>query len=318
MKLFIGAVALGTPQFADVAEAARPFFDEVVLNPYGRKLREEEIAELWTGADAVVAGSEAYPASLLSRAPEQLTVISRHGVGYDAVDLQAARARGIKVCNTPGANAGAVADLAVGLMLSLLRKIPQQDRLIRSGKWTRIVGNDMAGKTIGILGMGAIGKNVIRRCSGFGARFLAYDPYFDTAFAAEYHVEQADAEAVLRHSDILSLHLPNTPETFHFINEKTLSLMKPTALLINTARGDLVDEDALCDALAAGGLGGAGLDVFHREPLTESRLFQFDNVVLSPHQAGNSVETTAAMGRQAIQNAIQVLQTGDCPSVVNR
>ena len=306
MKLLIGANSVSKPQYAAIHEKAKEVFDEIVLNPFGRTLTSEEVMERWEGVDAILAGTEKYTKEMLQNAPASLKVISRHGVGLESVDLATAREQGITVCNTPGANADAVAEAAMGLILSVLRKIPLSDHYVRSNNWKRSEGRLIKGQTVGVIGMGNIGKGVIRRCQGFGAKFMAYDPYFDETFATEYGVAPAGIEDVLKNADIVTLHLPSTPETYHIINAETLAMMKPGAVLINTARGELVDEAALYEALKSGHLGGAGLDVYSSEPIYNSPLFELDNIVVTPHMAGNTSDTTMNMGMWALDNAIKV------------
>jgi len=231
MKLMIGAASLSSERFADIHKEAAEFFDEIVLNPHGRKLEEEEILSMWDNADAIIFSNEHYTRELLARAPKTLKVLAKNGVGFDTVDIEAARDFGIDVCNTPGANADSVADSALAHILCLQRKMVLHDNLLREGKWKRLGGHELTGLTIGILGMGAIGKNVIKRAAAFGMKAMAYDPYFDEKFAAEYGVERASAEQIFIKADIISLHLPITPETEHIVNEKTLGMMKKTALL---------------------------------------------------------------------------------------
>ena len=315
MKLLIGANSVSKPQYAAIHEKAKEVFDEIVLNPFGRTLTSEEIMERWEDVDAILAGTEKYTAEMLKNAPPSLKVISRHGVGLESVDLVAAKAQGITVCNTPGANADAVAEAAMGLILSVLRKIPLSDHYVRSNNWKRSEGRLIKGQTVGVIGMGNIGKGVIRRCQGFGATFMAYDPYFDETFGAEHNVVRASVEEVLKTADIVTLHLPSTPETHHIINAETLAMMKPGAVLINTARGELVDEAALYEALKSGHLGGAGLDVYSSEPIYNSPLFELDNIVVTPHMAGNTSDTTMNMGMWALENAMKVV-TGQEGAVI--
>ena len=163
--------------------------------------------------------------------------------------------------------------------------------------------------------MGNIGKGVIRRSEPFGAKFMAYDPYFDEDFGKEHNVIRSDIEEVLKTADIITLHLPSTPDTYHIINRETLAKMKPGAVLINTARGELVDESALYDALKSGHLSGAGLDVYSKEPIYNSPLFELDNIVVTPHMAGNTSDTTMNMGMWALDNAIKIV-TGQSGAVI--
>src|SRR5712692_6209504 len=212
---------------------------------------EAEMRELIPGVDAVIAASDLYTESVFAAA-DRLKIIARVGVGYDAVDLKAATARGVIVATTPGTNHEAVADMAFGLILALARFIPLHDRLVRSGKWERYTGVDVNGKTLGILGLGKIGKGMARRARGFAMRVVAHDPYWDEEFARVNQVERLPLDDVVRAADFLTLHLPASPDTFNVMNAERLRLMKPTAFLINTARGTLVDEPALEQALREG------------------------------------------------------------------
>lgn len=315
MKLLIGANSVSNPKYGAIHERAREVFDEIVLNPFGRTMTSAEVIACWDGVDAILAGTEKYTKEMLEQAPSTLKVISRHGVGLESIDMETARTKGITVCNTPGANADAVAEAATGLILSVLRKIPLSDRYVRTNEWRRSEGHLIKGQTIGVIGMGNIGKGVILRSEPFGAKFMAYDPYFDHDFAQKHNVICSSIDEVLTTADIITLHLPSTPETHHIINAETLAMMKPGAVLINTARGELVDEDALYDALKSGHLGGAGLDVYSSEPIYNSPLFELDNIVVTPHMAGNTRETTLNMGMWALENAIKVV-TGQEGAVV--
>lgn len=312
MKLMIGAISISKEKYRDLHEFAGTFFDEVILNTYGRQMTEEEILKVIGDVDAVVCGTERYTEHVLEAA-KSLKVLSKHGVGVDNIDLEAARKRGIAVCNTPGANAQAVAETAVGLIIDVLRKIPQAHMSVVTGAWKRPEGHLVNGKTIGIIGMGNIGKTIIRCIEGFGGSFMAYDPFFDAEFAKAHNVRQSTIDEILENADVISLHVPSTEQTRRMINKDTLSKMKRDAVLINTARGDLIDEKDLYDALRNGVIGGAGLDVLDEEPCLSSPLFELDNIVITPHLAGNTAETTTQMGKRAISNAMAVLK-GEEPS----
>lgn len=309
MKLMIGAISLSGSKYKSLHEFAKTFFDEIVLNPHGRQLTEDEVISLIKDCDAVVCGTERYTKRVLDEAP-CLKVISKHGVGVDNIDLDGAKERGIVVCNTPGANAQAVAETAVALILDSLRKIPQAYMSVVTGNWKRPEGHLIQGKTLGILGMGNIGKTIIRSLEDFGVSFMAYDPFFDEDFAVQHNVKRATIDEILREADIISLHVPSTDVTRRMINRETLSKMKNSAILINTARGDLIDEEALFDALKNGVIAGAALDVLDEEPSYDNPLFQLDNIIITPHLAGNTAETTYQMGKRAIENAIAVLNDG--------
>lgn len=284
------------------------FADEVVYNPQSRPLEAKEVVELLDGVDGYIAGLDYVTADVISRAPASLKVISRYGAGVDRVDLGAAKARGITVTNTPGTNSIAVCELAFGLMLCLARAIPRLDSAVKKGEWPRSEGTELAGKTLGVLGFGAIGKNLARRARAFGMRVIAYDPFFDETFAQECGVVQKSLDEVIEEADFLSLHVPLTNETRHIIGEDAIARMKRGAFLINTARGGLVDEAAAANALKAGELGGIGLDAYEAEPVTDSPLLGLDNVVMTPHTGAHTSEAIAGMGILAVQNLIDVLQ----------
>jgi len=270
----------------------------ITTNPFGRKLTEAEIGSLLT--DSVVgllAGVEPLTAKVISAAGN-LRVISRCGVGLDNVDQDAARDRDIQVLSTPDAPVDAVAEITVGLMLATLRRIPQADREVRNGGWPRLKGRLLKAQTVGILGLGRIGNRVAGLCSAFGARVIAYDRI---AGESPLSVTRVDLPELLSQSDIVSLHVPFDEATHHLINRESLAAMKPGAYLINTARGGLVDETALLEALQSGQLSGAGLDVFASEPYS-GPLIDLPQVVLTPHLASSAVESRRAMESEAADN----------------
>lgn len=317
MKLLITSPAFTNPHMQPLIQYAKEQAGEVVLNPYGRTMTVDELKTVWDGVNGVIAGLEPYSAEVLAEAPEDLKTICRFGVGYDSVDLAAAKARGIAVTNTSGTNSDAVADLAIGMMIAIARHIPHGDRSVRNGSWERYTGLSMEGKKLGILGLGAIGKGVAKRAAGFSMDVYAYDPYFDETFAAEYGVKKAALDEIFTQCDYITLHLPVLPETQGIINKETLGKMKPTAYLINAARGPLVNENDLYEALKNKQIMGAALDVYSKEPLKNSPLFQLDNIVLLPHIGGNTREASYAMGKLAIDNALQILRGEPCRYIVN-
>ena len=243
------------------------------------------------------------------RAARSLKIIARYGVGVDGVDLKAARSAGIVVTNTPGANSTSVAELAVGLMLALNRNIVQAALSTRSGEWPRLRGISLEGKTIGLLGFGAIGKQVARMLMGFNCRVIAYDPIPDQQTARDLNVEFMDANEVLGISNLLSLHLPLTAETRGMVDEVFLASMKPGTCLINTSRGELVVEEHLVAALTNGHLKGAALDVFHMQPLDpQNPLLQLPQVIATPHMGAHTDSATTAMGWGALEDCLRVLR----------
>ena len=288
----------------------------LVFNPHNRPLSEDELIPLLDGCDGCIAGLDPFTRTVVYSA-RTLKVISRYGAGVDNVDLAAANERGITVCNTPGVNAEAVADLAFGLMLCLARKLTLLDRNTREGKWDRSIGTELYQKTIGILGLGAVGKAAARRAAGFSMRVLACDPELDTAYARGQGITPVSLDKLIAESDIVSLHLPLKADTRHIISADVMRTMKKGALLINTARGGLIDEAAACALLRSGHLGGMGLDVYEVEPPHDPALFSLDNVVLTPHTAARTAEATASMAAVSVQNLIDVLSGKDCPNMVS-
>jgi len=274
----------------------------------GRIHTSKELQELLPGCHGFIAGLDEIDRAALETA-DQLKVIARYGVGVDNVDLAAAREKGIVVTNTPGANSGAVAELTIGLMLSLARSIPQANAALRAGTATRVEGISLQGKTIGLLGLGAIGKQVARRLQGFECTILAYDPVPDARFAESHGITLCSQEEVVARSDFLSLHLPVLPETRGMVNADFLARMKPGAFLINTARGELIDETALADALRSGHLRGAALDVFATEPPPPDHpLLALPQVIATPHIGAHTDGAMNMMGWMALQDCLAVLR----------
>ena len=282
----------------------------------GEKSVEEQVRERLPHAVGVVAGLEPYPRDLLEQC-KKLKVISRYGVGYDKVDVQAARELGVAVTITPGANEDSVADLAYALMLSACRNVAYSDRSLRAGEERRPMGLEMWRKTIGVVGTGRIGKGVVRRARGFEMKVLCYDVYPDEAFAREQGAEYVPLDALLKEADFISLHTPLTPETRNLIGARELALMKPTAVLVNTARGGIVDEAALYEALKSGQIRGAALDATVVEPPCDSPLTELPNCILTPHAGAATAEASSKMSLMAAQNALDVLQSGGCKFKVN-
>jgi D-3-phosphoglycerate dehydrogenase len=281
---------------------------EVIYNPTGKPLSSTEVRALLPGVDGYIAGLDAIDRAALESA-DRLKVIARYGVGVDAVDLDACREKGIVVTNTPGANAASVAELTVGLILALARQIPEAVAATRQGKFPRLAGISLVGKTIGLLGLGAIGKEVARRLAGFECRILAYDPYPNEAFTRQYPVQIIPMGELLAASDFVSLHLPLLSETRMLVDDRFISQMKPGAFLINTARGELVDESALLRALQNNRLNGAAVDVFAKEPPDPDHpLLKLKQVIAVPHIGAQTDGATNAMGWMAFHDCLAVLR----------
>jgi phosphoglycerate dehydrogenase-like enzyme len=315
-KVLIAPMTLANVQGPFVQVLRQAGF-ELVYPQHAHQMTEEELLPALRGIAASLAGSEPYTARVLDANPT-LRVIARAGVGFDAVDVAAATAHGVAVATTPGTNHDCVAEHTFSMLLGLTRNLVAQHFGVKSGAWPRGTNLPVRGRTLGIAGLGRIGKAVALRGEAFHMRLLAYEPYPDTAFASAHHVELVPLDRLLAESDFLSLHLPLTSESRRLINRQSLARMKPTAFLINTARGGLVDEADLLEALKARRIAGAALDVFEQEPPGKSPLFELDNVLLTPHAAGMDLQSRDDMARSAAE-AIAALSRGEWPAekVVN-
>jgi D-3-phosphoglycerate dehydrogenase / 2-oxoglutarate reductase len=270
-------------------------------------------------ADALVVRSAVQVDDALMEHAPKLRVIGRAGVGVDNIDAEAATRRGIVVMNTPGANAVAVAELAIGLMIALARKLPAANSTMHAGKWEKknLQGGELRGKTLGILGLGRIGLEVARRARGFGMEIIGADPFVSAAIARESGVLLVSVEDLFAKADYLTLHVGLTPQTNGIINAKTLATMKKGVRIINCARGELVMDADLVAALKSGQAAGAALDVFSVEPLKDSPYFELDNVILTPHIAGSTGEAQEAVGVQIAQQVREYLKLGVVQNAVN-
>jgi phosphoglycerate dehydrogenase-like enzyme len=297
-------------------EVLREVGCEVVMGRSPRPRTAEDMTQAVKGIDGIVAGSDNYSAPVIEAA-DRLKAIVRVGVGYDTVDLAAATRRGSQVGTTPGTNPHAVADYAFGLMLALARRIVRHHNATAEGKWAREAGPDVYGKTIGIVGTGAIGKGMARRARGFSMNVLAYDVARDEELARALPFRYVELDELFREADYVTLHAPLLPSTRGLVNAERLSQMKPTAFLINTARGELVDLEALTEALRSNRIAGAALDVFPKEPPGDHPILKLENAIVSPHVAGGSIEANAAAGRMACESVVSVLRGGRVAYCVN-
>lgn len=315
-KVFVSALSFSrtNPQPKIMLEEAG---HEVIMNQTGKPLAEDELAAALEDAEGLIVGVDKVSAAVIAKAPK-LKVIAKHGVGLDNVDVQAATRQGIVVTNAPGSNSDAVADMTFALLLAVTRGIPHADQGVRSLGWPRLKGPEIWRKTIGIIGLGRIGKGVALRAQGFRMKILAYDPYADVAWAEREGVILTDLDTLLSKSDFVTVNAPLTETTRNLISRAQLKLMKKTAYLINTARGELVDEAALLEALKEGWIAGAGLDAFVREPLGESPLTALDNVVLTPHLGAYSLEAGENMSRMAAEAVCAILAGRTSEYVVNK
>jgi D-3-phosphoglycerate dehydrogenase len=282
---------------------------EVVKADMNIEMTEARLAELLSDVDGAIIGVVPMTAGVLQSAP-RLKVVSMHGVGVDHVDLAAAAKLGIVIANCPGTNDQAVADLTLGLMITIARNIPQVDRQLRQGGWGRHSGNELWNKTLGLIGMGRIGHGVAKRALGFDMQVLVYDPYVRQEQIDLPGVRLTSLEEVIKEADFLSLHAVLNDETRKLMNLDRFQMMKRSAYLVNTARGGLIDEPALHQALTTGLIAGAALDVYVDEPPVGSPLLELENVVLTPHIGAHTKEAIERMGVIAAKNVIQALQGG--------
>lgn len=294
---------------------------EISCNHEDRALFRQELIAGVQDADALLCLlTDSIDREVMDAAP-RLKVISNYAVGYNNIDVAYATQKGIRVCNTPGVLTETTADLTWALILAAARRIPESDSYTREGLfrgWEPLLmlGQDVFGKTLGILGMGRIGQAVSRRALGFGMKIIYYSPDTDPS-TLDFPAEKVDFATLLLQSDILSLHAPLTDETRHMIGKAELKMMKSSAILINTARGPLVDEMALIDALRDGQIFAAGLDVYEQEPDFSMAMLELRNLVLLPHIGSASIETRTRMAIMAARNAIAVIQGQEPPAVVN-
>ena len=279
---------------------------DVVHNQLGRKLTEEEIKNDITVYDGILAGTETYSASVLNKAT-CLKVISRLGVGLDNIDLDFAKKRNIKIYKTQTAPAPAVAELTLGLILDLMRKISEQNHQLKNGIWKKQMGSLLFGKTLGIIGLGSIGKNLVEITQGFRLQYLAHDIIQDKEFMEKYNVKYCKLDELLAGSDVVTIHLNLSEETNNIIDSGALKKMKQNAILINTSRGETIVETALMEALDRELIAGAGLDVYREEPYNGS-LLQYNNVITTPHIGAYAKEIRMQMELEAAQNLIKGLK----------
>ncbi|MEN9359817.1 MAG: hypothetical protein RL095_1352 [Verrucomicrobiota bacterium] len=279
---------------------------EIIVNPVRRRLKESDMLQLPTDIDGIIAGTEPYTAEVIRRLSPRLKVIARAGIGLDNIDFDACRECSVEVTYTPDAPSQAVAELALAQMLNLARLIPQSDRSVRAKAWNRLTGVLLSECTIGLLGLGRIGSRVARLLQPFGTRVIAHELKPDHALAASLGVTLVDFDSLLRQSDILSLHIPGGTANHNLIGRGAISRMKTGAVLVNTARGSIVDEEALADALLQEHLAGAALDVFHQEPY-EGIFSRMDKVILTAHIGASTRQSRHDMEFGAAEDCLRVL-----------
>lgn len=279
---------------------------EVIENPYGRPMTRDELLTVVGDIDGVVVGVDTWNEEIFAHAP-MLRAMARFGVGVDNIDLAAAKAYGIQVTNAKGMNSNPVAELTVGLILSTLRNVPAFNASIREGKWDRFMGRDLAGMTVGLLGFGDIAQRVAKKLSGFDVSICAYDLYPNLEKARELNVEMVSMEEALHRADVVCMHLPSLPATHHIMDARTFGMMKDGSYFINTARGALVDETALAQALRSGKLTAAAIDVFDQEPVRrDNPLFALPNLFATPHTAAETYDTYHNVGLATARQLLDV------------
>lgn len=306
-------ILISAPYLQPHLDRFRPLFAandiELFVPPVAERFEEEDLLQWIHDIDGVICGDDRFTARVLETAP-RLKVISKWGTGIDSIDKAACQRLGIALCNTPNAFSEPVADTVFGYMLAFVRQHPWMDRAMKGGTWQKINGRSLRECTLGIIGVGDVGKAVARRAPAFGLRLLGHDLVtMPPAFVAETGIEMVSRDDLLRQADFVSINCDLNPTSYHLMNDATFALMKPEAVLINTARGPVVEEAALIRALQSGHIAGAALDVFEFEPLpADSPLRQMDNVLLAPHNANSSPLAWERVHENTIANLLRELK----------
>jgi D-3-phosphoglycerate dehydrogenase len=280
---------------------------EVIINDTGGLLDDNQLCGLLKDCEGVILGIDPLTAKVIENAPK-LRAVSKYGVGVDNIDLEACGKRGIRVSKTVGANSNAVADYTFALILAVARRVLLIDSRCRENDWSKITSIDVFGKTLGLIGLGSVGKNVVTRAKGFGMTVLAYDVFWDDVYASSVGIQRATLEQIYREADFISLHVPLNDQTRGMISIEQFEMMKPTAVLINTARGGLIDEGALFHALKSKQIYGAGIDVFDREPPNDKEWFSLENIIIGSHCAASTNGAVEQMGYMAVMNLVHDLE----------
>ena len=280
----------------------------VIENPYQRPLTKMEQKKYLSEICAVSSGNEVWDREMISKAPN-LKIISRFGVGYDNIDVEACQKAGITVATARGMNSDAVANMAVTMILALMKDLVFFDRTTREGQWARKMGTDITGKRIGLLGFGDIAQRVAKKLSGFDVEIFAYDTYPNQSRACELNVTFVDIDTLLTTCDAVSCHLPSLPETYHIINEDSFNKMKSSAVFVNTARGPIVDERALYNALKNKTISRAAIDVYEQEPVSrDNPLLTLENIIVTPHTSAESFEAFERVGLNTAQDIVNYFE----------
>lgn len=283
---------------------------DIVNNPYGRILTEQEMVEAVREVDGLIVGVDPVTKQVIDAAPH-LKTIAKYGVGTDNIDVDYAHSLGIKVSITANANSNAVADYTFALLLDVARNVTHNNNRAKSGDWNKVTSLDVFGKKIGVIGLGAIGKGVVSRSKGFNMEVYGYDLYEDETYNQLHDIKFTDIDTIIRECDFITLHLPLTESTKNLLNGENLKNAKNSLIIVNTARGGLIDEDAIFDLLSTGKIYGLGIDAFEIEPPESSPLLTLDNVVVGSHTAAGSEDATNTMTLMAVQNIIRDLEENE-------
>jgi len=282
---------------------------EVVCPADGPGLSQQALAGAIDGVDGAIIGTQPFGAELFASA-RNLRALVKAGAGLDNVDAAAAESAGVSIAAVPGANSGAVAEYAIALMLALGRRICEVDRAVRRGEWPRMTGSDLAGATVGVIGLGNVGRRVCQLLRGFDVKLVGFDVEVDPRFTTALRLDVLSLDEIVGRSDVVTLHAPLVEETRHLIDARRLELMKQTSLIVNTARGELIDTAALYEALVDGKIGGAALDVFEEEPFRDERFLALPKVIVSSHNASFSANAIEATVTRAAETMIELLGPG--------
>ena len=289
---------------------------EITKNETGKPLNKKEMSVLIEDVDGIIIGIDDLNAGIIKQV-HNLKVISKYGVGVDNIDIKAATTQGIVVTNTPKANIDAVADLTFALMLALARRIPEADRETKAGNWKKFIGTSVWRKKLGVIGLGKIGRQVVKRARGFEMEILCYDIIQDEEFARQFGVRYVDLETLLKESDYITIHIPLNNTIKGIIGYKELEMVNENSFIINTSRGGIIDEKALYDSLKNNKIKGAGLDVYEKEPPENSPLMELENVIMLSHNGAYTEEAIANMGIESAQNLINVLEGREPENKIN-
>jgi len=289
---------------------------EIIKNETSRPLNNREMSVKIKDVDGIIIGIDDLNAQIIKQA-RNLKIISKYGVGVDNIDIKAATAQGIVVTNTPKANIDAVADLTFALMLALARRIPEANRETKAGNWKKFIGTSVWRKKLGVIGLGKIGRQVVKRAQGFEMEILCHDIIQEEEFARQFDIRYVDLETLLKESDYITIHAPLNDATRDMIGYKELEMINENAFLINTSRGGIINEKALYDALKNNEIKGAALDSYKEEPPENSPLMELENVIMTSHNGAYTKEAINNMGIQATQNLIDVLEGREPENIVN-